>query len=245
MDGAVKIWDMATGKELLSFTAAQKGEYLKLVGWSPDGKSLVTANTDTRAEKRVVSFWDVATGQQVMKIEHDFGVLSPSALSSDGKYLAIAGWVGAKAKTFKPPALCLWDTANGQLLWTVPRPDRFDLALAFSPDGKHLAAGGKDGAIRFWDVANGRPGLTMEGHTAAIYGVVFSPDGKRLASASADNTVKIWDVDSGIEVLTLKPASTIRHLAFSPDGKHLAGGGLDGTISLWDASKSMKELERK
>jgi WD40 repeat protein len=68
------------------------------------------------------------------------------------------------------------------------------LALAFSPDGKTLASGGRDDTIKLWDVKTGKERSSLEGHSEAVFCLAFSPDGKLLASGSWDDTIKLWDI---------------------------------------------------
>ena len=64
--------------------------------------------------------------------------------------------------------------------------------MRFSPDGKLLASGGGDGAIRIWDTASARQTAVLEGHSGPVHSVRFSPDGKLPASGSWDGAVRIW-----------------------------------------------------
>jgi WD40 repeat protein len=71
------------------------------------------------------------------------------------------------------------------------------LCLAFSPDGKLLAAGEVDKKIRLYEAATGKQVALLQGHTKQVAAVAFSPDGATLFSASYDYTVRRWDVASG------------------------------------------------
>ena len=111
--------------------------------------------------------------------------------------------------------------------------------LAFSPDGKLLAAVTSEGQIRLWRSSNGQPFLTLAGHTNAVTSVAFSPDGQTLASGSDDQTVRLWDVATGQSLKTLTGhTSIILSVAFSPDGRILASGSEDQTVRLWDVANS-------
>jgi hypothetical protein len=110
-------------------------------------------------------------------------------------------------------------------------------SLAFSPDGKRLAAGGTDRSVKVWDVATGQPPLTLRDHTGPITSVSFGPDGQRLAAGSQDGTVILWDLARGQPVMTLRCVHTqpVWGVAFSPDGQRLVSGSHDRTVKLWDA----------
>jgi hypothetical protein len=108
--------------------------------------------------------------------------------------------------------------------------------VAFSPDGKFLAAAGFDRSVVLWDVDNRKLLARLEGHRAEVRGVAFSPDGKRLASASFDKTVILWDVGSRKPLATLEGhKDAVWGVAFSPDGRRLASASGDRTVILWDA----------
>jgi eukaryotic-like serine/threonine-protein kinase len=109
--------------------------------------------------------------------------------------------------------------------------------LAFSPDGRFLAAPRGEKDIKTWDVSTGQPVLTLRGHQDRVLRVAFRPDGRRLASTSADRTVRVWDTTTGQDVVLLRGHEQPVHgVAFSPDGRHLASASLDHTVKLWDAT---------
>ncbi len=114
-------------------------------------------------------------------------------------------------------------------------------ALAFSPDGSVLAAGGgkpgRSGEIKLWRTADMTLLKTIEGHKDNVLAVAFSPDGKQLVSASYDKNLIIWDVESGTAVHTLaNHVDAVYSVAWSPDGKLIASGAGDRTVKLWQPS---------
>ncbi|MBD2563655.1 MULTISPECIES: WD40 domain-containing protein [Nostoc] len=108
-------------------------------------------------------------------------------------------------------------------------------SVAFSSDGKLLAAGDADAKTHLWQVADTREIFALSGHKSRIWSVAFSPDSRILASASEDQTVKLWDVREGKCLRTLQGHShRVWSATFSPDAKILASGSDDRTVKLWD-----------
>lgn len=106
-------------------------------------------------------------------------------------------------------------------------------AVAYSPDGSMIAAGGRDHLIRLWDAKTGDFIRVLDGHVDYVSSIVFSPDGKKLASGGRDERIYIWDIQTGA-VSQRFDAHTdeVTGLAFTPDGFMLTSGSRDGTIAL-------------
>lgn len=118
-------------------------------------------------------------------------------------------------------------------------------ALAFSADGKLLAAAGGNpsqfGEIRIWNVRERRELHNIRGHRDNIFSLAFSPDGKLLATCSYDRLIKLWDVGSGAEIKNLKDhTDAVFSVAFSPNGKLLASASADRTVKIWDVATGQR-----
>lgn len=123
-------------------------------------------------------------------------------------------------------------------------------ALAFSPDGKTLAAAGgvpgETGVVELFDWPARTPRGRLEGMEDLAYELAWLPDGKRLAVAAADETVTLWDVATRKPTLTLRGHSgPVLAVAVSPDGRWLCSAGVDQTVRVWDAAtgKAVRSLD--
>ena len=107
-----------------------------------------------------------------------------------------------------------------------------DRAIAFSPDGVHIAVSSNIG-IWLYDAETGRELVLLD--TESIWGnpLAFSPDGTTLAAL--DGPIKLWDVSTQTKIATFEEQAG-GAVAFSPDGTKLAAGSIDKTIRLWDVS---------
>lgn len=106
--------------------------------------------------------------------------------------------------------------------------------LVFSPDGKRIASGSKDGTIALWSPGQKEDLGSIAAEQGIVNGIAFSPDGKLLASAGSDWSVKLWDAATAKPIGKLKGhGNFVKSVAFSPDGKLLVSASTDGTIRFW------------
>lgn len=230
-DGTVKLWDVASRKELIELEA--HSNRVLSVTFSRDGKMLTGSCDDG-----TIKLWDVASRKELTTFKGHSDIIYSVAFSPDGKTLAS----GSDDSTVK-----LWDVAALNELY-APFQAHSDMvsSMAFSPNGDMLAtSSSKDEAIKLWNVVSHEAAAPLSGKAGTVYSVAFSPDGKTLASAHGSNLIKLWDVASGKPPVLFKwqgEGFWVFSVAFSSDGKLLASGSTNGAVKLWDVA-SRKELD--
>ena len=225
-DGATKLWDVGTRRELRTLKAGTSG--VNAAAYSPDGAMLATAGHDG-----TVTIWDVSSGQPLRVLQGHTAPVNAVTFSPSGRVVAS----GSADHTIR-----LWDAAGGLEARTLSGHHDAVTAVAFSPDGRTLASASVDKTIRLWEAASGRELRTLSGHTDRVSAVAFCGPNPSLASASWDHSLKLWDLAGGRELRTLRGhASEVWSVACSPDGRTVASGGYDHVVKLWDAA-SGREL---
>ncbi len=213
------------------------------VAVSPDGTRLVSADWDGS-----VRVWDLATGTAVGEplIEDELWSANAVAFSPDGTRFAVGGLGYTETGEFFGG---VWqrDTETGALL-AAPLAEHDDevVAVAFSPDGSHLAAASLDGAVLLWDLTAESPASTTllepdRTGQRTVGSVAFRPNGETVIAGgniqSADvltGTFWVFDAVTGNQVDEVSSQSlAVVGLAYSPDGQFLASVGRDGMLTLW------------
>jgi Tol biopolymer transport system component len=191
-DGGVVLWDAAGRTRLVDAPLVVKEGDVLSVAFSPDGKT-VAAGYSLRGELGGgggVVLWETAGRTRLVDapLEVEEGSISSAAFSPDGKTLA-AGFFryGPVAVT---GGVVLWDATGRKRLFDAPLEvkEGWVSGVAFSPDGKTIAAGyeyvAQNGGVVLWDVAGGKRlvDAPLEVERGSVSSVSFSPDGKTVAA---------------------------------------------------------------
>jgi WD40 repeat protein/tRNA A-37 threonylcarbamoyl transferase component Bud32 len=250
-DRTVRVWDANTGAEVRCLRGHPAA--VRSVAFSPAGRLLASGSVpplrDGKPQPSEVKIWDLDLGQEVRTLPADAAPTSdtgftPVAFSPDGAWLAIGAG----------PDVRVCEVATGRQLLALGGGPGAVADVAYSPDGRRLAAARQGGTVQVWDTATGQELLQLVGHTGGVYSVSFSPDGNRLASASGGvnrggvrlpGELKIWDMLTGQEILTLQGGEAqAPSLAYSPDGRRLAVSG-DRDVLIWEGAATASDTLRE
>jgi len=237
-DGRALCWNLADYRESLRLVRDSGGVPVLSVGFSPDGSQAVTAHNDG-----VTMTWDARSGRPLQSLTEGHDFLGESALFvADGRRVL----TGARDSTLR-----LWNLEAGFELRPLGEPLHYSknvgqsLALAISPDGKLIAAGGDENSVLVWDSTTLAQKLDLRGHAEQVSAVAFSADSKWLLSGDIFGRCRLWDLSTGKALATLDGHTrAISGAAFLPDGRRALTASLDGSVAQWElpAGRELKPL---
>jgi WD40 repeat protein len=222
------VWDTTNGRLLRALTGPFEAELAgapTLVAFLPDGALIV-------ARPAITTLWDAAGGKRLA----DLPVPGHLASHHWGSRYCTSLATGASGRVAR-------GEQNRALVWESPGAAAAELhwptgplaALAFSPDGAHLATA-RGRSVALWALANRRRVLELRRHEEPVRAVSFTPDGRWLLTAGDDWNVRVWDVGTGERRAAFNwRLGEVRALAASPDGMTAATAGARRPgVLIWD-----------
>ncbi len=269
--GVVTVWNGATGKTLATFerpvqalALSADGNYVAggdsiggITVWPLDGGEPTTIRA-TRLEVLCLAFrsdgrvlavgdsggtitsWEWRSQQRQMTYSGSPHHVFQLVYSPDGTLLASGGRRHAR----------LWDATTGALVLEGTNENMADYmcALAFSPDGRHLAHASRQAHypanVRVYELQEGRGIRTLRGLSSPVQQVVFSPDGALVGAISHNWQAGLWDSATGrlTRVLDIPRGEHVDNcaLAISQDNRRVAVASLDRAV-LWDLNDGKEQ----
>ncbi|NUO78920.1 WD40 repeat domain-containing protein, partial [candidate division KSB1 bacterium] len=232
-DTTIRVWNFASGA--LEWQAKSGGHGLADIDVSPDGNTIAFCSWYFEKGKGVlglVSLWDMAGGKEIWRTHYDTHPLVDIRFSPGGNLLAVGSW---------QQNVGIWNLEDK----TTPRIFSFDDApaysavddIAFSPDGRFIAAATKNGTPRVWEVESGALRYELRGHQQPVFAIGFSTDGRRIFTGGAEATIMMWDAENGkLLKKSYGHENKINSLAFDQHSERFVTASSDSSIRMWSAN---------
>jgi WD40 repeat protein len=231
--GHVRLWNMTSRQAVRSEMTCEDLCYA--IKFSPDGRNLATGGFSS------IRLWDVSTNRPVARpLTGQTSGIYTMSFSPDGATLVSGSgdgrvwlWrIGNKSKISGSQI----EGKNVLLARSPPEQRGAAGACAFSPDGKTLAIGYRNGTIHLWNVAERqRLGAPLNSKSGLITELAFTASGRGLVSVGGSGTAQLWNVaDHTIIDTLLSRTGETRDAVLGPDRRSLAVEGEDGKVRLWD-----------
>ena len=234
------------------------------VAWSPDGKRIAVGSSNETAALPAnatlvwsIGIWDALTGQHMVHYHGTSYGINHIVWSPNSQRII------SQSSDYQQDVVRVLNAATGAVLVTYPKnaypqdphgPEFYQYSVAWSPDGKRIASGGKSDtySLQLWDALTGAQVLTYEQSFNAVnvQSIAWSPDGKYLvggevASVGATQQnqsgfLQVWNALTGKSVFLSPPLgdlySTLQSCSWAPDSQHVVVS-LDETALVWDISR--------
>jgi WD40 repeat protein len=214
-DGAVRLWDLDTGKVIAKWTEHTRN--IRSVCWNRDYERVVSGYFDGTAR-----VWDVESGKTVLEIESGLNEVWEAIYSPDTTMIAIGG--DSEEKEF----ISIWNANTGKLVTKLKGHTQRVKCLAWTPDGTALISGSFDYSVRTWNTTTWQQIAVLTDHYHYVYdgaAIAISSNGRILASASWIGEVQLWDFQNGQPIgsslLAQRAYYVMNSMSFSIDGKLL------------------------
>jgi len=235
VDGSIRLWETAAGREVRTFGAAvpkdagSGREWFTSIAFSANSKHILSGSGNE------AKLWDVATGKMKKTYTGQAqGVLSV-VLSPDGRKAVLGKNDGS---------IDICDLSTGNIIKVMQAHHYGVHVLSVSSDGTRLLSGSSDQTLKLWEFPTLKPLKTFSGFPHWVEAAAFSSDGRYAVSGDGEGYLRLFDLQSDQEIRAVRDHNRrLQHVAFSPDGKYVLSRGFPDDnhtgshwIRLWNAA---------
>jgi len=229
-DDTLRVIDLATGNEL--WTATAENETFTSLAFSPDGKTLVSAEGVVYP---AIRFWDAATGKQIgVPLTDHLALVGELIFWPDGKTLASAS---------ADQTIRLWNVGDLTHVRRLGRPLRGHTQevwrIGLLADNRTLVSGCKDGSVLVWNTSAPRDDRSVVTLPGKIQQWRFTPDDQSIVALDSKGRVLEWLGPEFVQTKLLFEIGPPPEAWFSQDGRLLAAGFTNGLVRIWDTRRAM------
>jgi WD40 repeat protein/serine/threonine protein kinase len=220
-DASVRVWDVANNRETAGLHNHITG--VISVAVSPDGSTAASGSRDG-----FIIIWDLAKGQKRTHMLHRTGAsvfpVTALAFSPDGKTLASASKeaVAEKNVPTKDKTVKLWNVEAGGKARELKGHTLGVTSLAWSPDGKTIAAAGEDRTIQIWDAVTLKLLPPVATNASPAISLIHNPESGELLAAGQDGKLIFWNPSTAKSMREWQFPGPIQGMSLTVDGRHLA-----------------------
>ena len=230
-DGTIKLWNVKTGKILITLKGHTKG--IACVKFSPDNSILASGSLDG-----TIKLWNIKDYRETNTIHVNSNGVNDLDFSFDSKTLVSGGRDGS---------LKLWDVRTGKEIKTLQEaslgkyfPESI-FSVNFNPNGSKLIVG-TNFSFKLWNVENGKNLYEKPGSDIRVT-ATFSPNGEIFAIGSGEGGIHFLRSENGEDIQKIEASESswgVNCIDFSPDGQIVASGNWNGIIELWNVENGQK-----
>ena len=222
-NGAVKVFEVSTGKELHTFIGhAGAIAAVCFVG----SECVCSASHDS-----TLSLWSVSRGIRVASMRGHSRAVYGCCTNQSGQTIASVSW---------DTTIKVWDGKSGKLKSTLKTHGLHNTpinCISFHPEGQLVAVGSWDATVKIWDTFNEKRLKVLKGHKTSVQACKYAPSGRHLVSAALDGEVRVWSTRSGTAVGTIVGHHLpVNDIAFTPNGQYLVTGSSDKMVKVWSGT---------
>jgi WD40 repeat protein len=221
--GRVVIWDITTGKQVISI--GNEYDTVLAADVSPDQTKVALGGPS-----RLVKIYSTQAGELVHKIKKHTDWVIAAEFSPNGEMLATADRNGG---------VVVWDPENGQELYTLAGHKAAATSVSWRGDSKLLASSGEDGTVKLWEMEFGKPAKSWNAHAGGVLWASYTHDG-RIVSCGRDNQVVVWDGSGSKQKAMQYSGELPLRAVFNHNGERVFGSDFNGHVFAWNTKDGKK-----